>query len=42
MNSGAGKYDAILVVSFGGPEDPDDVIPFFQNRLDISKIGLID
>ncbi|MAB89955.1 MAG: ferrochelatase [Planctomycetes bacterium] len=33
MNSGAGKYDAILVVSFGGPEDPDDVIPFLENVL---------
>jgi len=24
-------YDAILVVSFGGPEGPDDVIPFLEN-----------
>src|SRR6202161_315821 len=24
-------YDAILVVSFGGPESPDDVIPFLEN-----------
>src|SRR5580658_8969600 len=26
-------YDAILVVSFGGPEAPDDVIPFLENVL---------
>ncbi len=24
-------YDAVLVVSFGGPEGPDDVIPFLEN-----------
>ncbi|MGN6798623.1 MAG: ferrochelatase [Gaiellaceae bacterium] len=24
-------YDAILVVSFGGPEGPDDVMPFLEN-----------
>ena len=24
-------YDAILVVSFGGPEKPDDVLPFLEN-----------
>jgi len=24
-------YDAILLVSFGGPEGPDDVIPFMEN-----------
>lgn len=24
-------YDAILIVSFGGPEGPDDVIPFLEN-----------
>jgi protoporphyrin/coproporphyrin ferrochelatase len=27
------KYDAILVVSFGGPEGVDDVIPFLENVL---------
>jgi len=27
------SYDAILVVSFGGPESPDDVIPFLENVL---------
>ncbi len=27
------EYDAILVVSFGGPEQPDDVIPFLENVL---------
>src|ERR1700744_2044146 len=26
-------YDAILVVSFGGPEKRDDVIPFLENVL---------
>ena len=24
-------YDALLVVSFGGPEGPEDVVPFLQN-----------
>jgi ferrochelatase len=27
------NYDAILLVSFGGPEKPDDVIPFLENVL---------
>ncbi len=27
------SYDAILFVSFGGPEGPDDVIPFLENVL---------
>lgn len=26
-------YDALLVVSFGGPEGPDEVIPFLENVL---------
>jgi len=26
-------YDALLVVSFGGPDGPDDVIPFLENVL---------
>src|SRR5438105_13460588 len=26
-------YDAILIVSFGGPEGMDDVIPFLENVL---------
>ncbi len=26
-------YDAILIVSFGGPEQPDDVMPFLENVL---------
>lgn len=26
-----GPYDAILLVSFGGPEGPDDVMPFLEN-----------
>ena len=25
------SYDALLLVSFGGPEGPDDVIPFMEN-----------
>ncbi|MQA24054.1 MAG: ferrochelatase [Micromonosporaceae bacterium] len=25
------EYDALLLLSFGGPEGPDDVIPFLQN-----------
>jgi ferrochelatase len=28
---GATSYDAILVVSFGGPERPEDVLPFLAN-----------
>lgn len=27
------SYDAIIVVSFGGPDGPDDVIPFLENVL---------
>jgi len=27
------NYDAILVTSFGGPERPDDVLPFLENVL---------
>ncbi len=26
-------YDALLLVSFGGPEGPDDVMPFLENVL---------
>jgi protoporphyrin/coproporphyrin ferrochelatase len=29
--SGADPYDALLVLSFGGPEGPEDVIPFLEN-----------
>ena len=29
----ARSYDAVLVVSFGGPEGPDDVLPFLDNVL---------
>ena len=25
------QYDAVLLVSFGGPEGPDDVLPFLEN-----------
>lgn len=31
MNSA--PYDAVIVVSFGGPEGPDDVLPFLENVL---------
>src|SRR6187431_333914 len=27
------KYDALLIVSFGGPDGPDDVLPFLENVL---------
>ena len=27
----APTYDAVIVVSFGGPEGPDDVLPFLEN-----------
>src|SRR5271165_2533329 len=27
------NYDAVLVLSFGGPEKPEDVIPFLENVL---------
>jgi protoporphyrin/coproporphyrin ferrochelatase len=27
----SGPYDAILILSFGGPEGPEDVIPFMEN-----------
>ncbi len=26
-------YDALIVVSFGGPDEPDDVLPFLENVL---------
>jgi ferrochelatase len=29
--AGAGPYDALLLLSFGGPEGPDDVVPFLEN-----------
>lgn len=31
MTSGA--YDAVILVSFGGPDGPDDVLPFLENVL---------
>ena len=33
MEDGLQRYDALLVVSFGGPEGMDDVIPFLENVL---------
>ncbi|MFG2919354.1 ferrochelatase [Kitasatospora sp. NPDC048298] len=29
--SGAAPYDALLLLSFGGPEGPEDVVPFLEN-----------
>ena len=31
MSHAAAPYDALLLVSFGGPEKPDDVVPFLRN-----------
>ena len=31
MSADVSPYDALLLVSFGGPEKPDDVIPFLEN-----------
>ncbi len=33
MNNLRDKYQALLIVSFGGPEGPDDVMPFLRNVL---------
>ena len=33
FDDGERRYDAVLVVSFGGPEGPDDVLPFLDNVL---------
>ena len=33
FDNDAQDYDAVLVVSFGGPEGPDDVMPFLDNVL---------
>ena len=33
FDNDARNYDAILIVSFGGPEGPDDVMPFLDNVL---------
>ncbi|MCC6617283.1 MAG: ferrochelatase [Anaerolineae bacterium] len=33
MDNATQPYDALLIVSFGGPEGPDDVIPFMENVL---------
>ena len=34
FDDGANRYDALLVVSFGGPEGMKDVMPFLDNVLD--------
>jgi len=33
MNAELPPFDSILLVSFGGPEGPDDVLPFLENVL---------
>ena len=33
MNDLQSKYQAMLLVSFGGPEGPDDVMPYLKNVL---------
>ena len=33
MSGTDSEYDAILIVGFGGPEGPEDVIPFLENVL---------
>ena len=33
FDDGANRYDALLVVSFGGPEGMEDVVPFLDNVL---------
>src|ERR1041385_8881028 len=32
-NGGVSHFDALLIVSFGGPEKQEDVIPFLENVL---------
>ena len=32
-NNDGPNYDAVLILSFGGPEQPDEVIPFLENVL---------
>jgi ferrochelatase len=31
-------YDALLIVSFGGPERREDVIPFLENVLCVKNV----
>src|ERR1700675_870103 len=33
QNAKNANYDALLLVSFGGPERPEDVVPFLENVL---------
>ena len=28
---GVGRFDSLLLLSFGGPEGPDEVLPFLRN-----------
>ena len=38
MPKGERSYDAVLLVSFGGPEKPEDVEPFLENVLRGTKV----
>jgi ferrochelatase len=31
IETSPGPYDAVIIVSFGGPEQPEDVMPFLEN-----------
>ena len=45
MSADTSPYDALLLVSFGGPEGPDDVLPFLENVTrgrDIPRERLLD
>src|SRR5580698_2001577 len=37
-NRSVSSYDALLIVSFGGPEKCDDVIPFLENVLRVRNV----
>lgn len=39
FDAAARSYDAVLIVSFGGPEGPDDVLPFLDNVLRGLAVG---
>ncbi|MEK6247204.1 MAG: ferrochelatase, partial [Planctomycetales bacterium] len=45
MPEATNQYDALLIVSFGGPEGPDDVMPFLENVLqgrDVPRQRMLD
>ncbi len=42
---GVAAYDALLIVGFGGPEGPDDVMPFLENvtrRRGVPRLRLLE